>query len=702
MSSKHPVWVALVALLASGAIMPALAAKPKPAELKISGNGWLGDWQLKRLLRTTEAKELKAPLLEANVIEDCALLLLSQLRKEGFLRATLRVDLTLDSGRTLRVVWNESIEPPLPRPLSARKVHFHVQRGIRYYYHEVTFTGLTRIKLKRARSYFVETGTLLPLKSSRIYNPENLKRGLASLAEVLNRQGYQDATATAGRLEQNDRTGAVNVRIDVKEGPRYLVQSVRVERYAGETNRPAEVRLIETNRPYSRFWEQDFTQQLKTTNYHRGYPDTAVTLQGIHSNEVPGAVYVDLLATVKPGPQVRVGQVEFTGAKRTRESVMESRVPLEPGQLLDRTKADEGRNRLARLGIFDSVTLHYDPVDEHTHNVIYDVKEGKVLNVSLLFGIGSYELLRGGVEVQENNIFGRAHSARLRAVQSFKASRGEFTYTIPDLLGKDIDVFALGSALRRQEITFTREEYGGGVGLHRFFPAIATDVTGRYNYQVLNALSLGSQFAPVGPTNAGVGSVIAQLRHDRLDNPLYPRRGYKLSTTVELASQYLGGDVTFERVEMEGAFHHPLAGGLGLNLGLSHGFVVSPGPSETDVPFNKRFFPGGAYSIRGYQEGEAGPRNAQGKLIGVETYLLGSVELEQALTRTISVVVFSDSLGFAQHIQAYPFNQALYSVGGGVRLRTIIGPVRLEYGHNLNPGPQDPSGTFQFSLGFPF
>ena len=39
---------------------------------------------------------------------------------------------------------------------------------------------------------------------------------------------------------------------------------------------------------------------------------------------------------------------------------------------------------------------------------------------------------------------------------------------------------------------------------------------------------------------------------------------------------------------------------------------------------------------------------------------------------------------------------------GGIRWRTIIGPVHVEYGYNLNPRPQDPVGQVQFSLGFPF
>jgi outer membrane translocation and assembly module TamA len=88
--------------------------------------------------------------------------------------------------------------------------------------------------------------------------------------------------------------------------------------------------------------------------------------------------------------------------------------------------------------------------------------------------------------------------------------------------------------------------------------------------------------------------------------------------------------------------------------------------------------------------------------VGAETYALATMELEQALTPRWSLVAFSDSLGFAHRLSGYPFDSGLFSVGIGIRWRTLIGPVRLEYGHNLNPRRGDPSGTLQFSLGFPF
>jgi outer membrane translocation and assembly module TamA len=88
--------------------------------------------------------------------------------------------------------------------------------------------------------------------------------------------------------------------------------------------------------------------------------------------------------------------------------------------------------------------------------------------------------------------------------------------------------------------------------------------------------------------------------------------------------------------------------------------------------------------------------------VGAETYTLGTVEFEQSLTPRWSLVFFSDNLGVARDLQDYPGRDVLFSVGAGLRWRTLIGPVRLEYGHNLNPRDGDPSGTLHFSFGFPF
>ena len=674
----------------------------KPAKLDVSGYGFLGNLELERLLRLLAPKDRAREYFESSFIEDGLLILMSRVNRDGYLRPRITAHLTLVDGQTVSYEWDRPLEEPLPRTIRARKVKFEIHEGLLYHFRRIRFEGLTAIPEKTALSYFIETGALMTLKQNKVYTPERLRRGLSSLTEVLNRQGYESAQATSEDLQRNDRTGDVDVAIKVQQGRKSFVRSIREEVYRAEnTNQAAHVTTHHPNQPYSKIWLQDYTQALRATNYHKGYPDTTVDVSTLRRDTEADTIQIDLLTKVFTGPQITLGNVKFEGEKKTKESVMDRRVRLQEGALLDRVRVEESRSRLIGLGIFDTVDLRYEPTDEQTRDVVYTVKEGKRIDMSLLAGFGSYELLRGGLEIDQYNVFGRAHHARLRLIQSFKASVGEFTYTMPELIGRDLDVFFKGEALRREEISFTREEFGGGMGVHKYFKPIASDVSLRYNYQILNASEQDVDPA-VGPASASVGAVIMDWRHDRRDNPLYPHGGYKIFGTLELASEYLAGDVNYQRLEIAASYHQPLDEGRWLSFGLSHGIAVTIDGAQTDLPFNRRFFPGGENSIRGFQQGEATPRNARGQLVGAQTYLGGNVELEQALTPQWSIVAFLDTVGFARELKNYPFDEILFSVGAGLRWKTIIGPVRLEYGYNLNRRERDPTGTLHFSIGFPF
>ncbi|MFO1498460.1 MAG: BamA/TamA family outer membrane protein [Verrucomicrobiota bacterium] len=696
-------WKALLCCLLFPAILGAAGPEQAtPATLRITGYGPIGNRKLKKNLQLLGESGKKPEYFDANFVEDAALVLVSRLHRDGFEKPSVQAELTLDDGRVLHFEWDKAVrDEPLPRPLRVRELHFHIEEGVLYYFGDIQVQAGSILAERQVRSYFVEIGPLIAFKRTRVYSPDRLARGLASLTEILNRRGHENAQVQAVEVALDDRTGRVNLVLAVRPGPRSIVRSIRHETFSRTNSEPDRVTLIATNRPFSKLWLQDYSQQIRATNFHRGYPDATVEITQLRRDQADDQIAIDLLAQEHSGPLIRLGDVKFEGQKRSKLSFLNRRVRLHEDRPLDRIQVEEARYRLAKLGIFESVALRYEPVDEETRDVIYTLKEGKTIDLSLLGGYGSYELLRGGLELEQNNLFGRAHHARLRLVQSIKASYGEYIYTMPELVGEDLDVFFNGSALRREEIDFTREEFGGGLGVRKYVDAIQSDVRLRYSYDVLHAAA-DEESPEEGLSSADVGAFIAEIRHDHQDNPLYPRQGYKLFGTFEVASEYLAGDVNYQRFELNAAYHQPLDPGRWLHFGLSHGAVLTLGSSAEDLPFNRRFFPGGDNSIRGYQQGEAAPRNARGKIVGAETYLFGSVEFEQSLTPAWSLVTFVDTASFARRMRDYPFNESLFSVGGGIRWKTIIGPVRLEYGHNLNPREHDPSGTIQFSVGFPF
>ncbi len=706
MSATRPTLLLICALLLSLTGSFSAETNSKPAKLKVSGYGLFGNRELKGLVSVLQTANEKPVFFEANYVEDAVLILFSRLRRDGYLFPTIRVEVEFRDGAQNEFVWSEPLGEPLPRPFEAKKVEVKIEPGVLFYFEEVRFEGLDDlISLRDAAHFFIETDALFQIRKNRRYSPEKLSNGVRNLEEALQRLGYESAGVLATNLVVQTNTGAVTVDVFVDAGPQSVVRLIEKVVELTGTNAAPGVRtnatVTRTNTIYSRAWEQDYLQVLRREQYELGRPDVRVEFTQTSRELHAGTNYIDLRATVFPGPEINIRAVEFEGNEETKESVLRRRVNVAAGDLLNPIDAERGRNRLSRLGIFDSVELRYEQVDEDTRDVIYQVKEGKTLDFSLLAGYGSYEQLRGGFELEQYNLWGRAHSSRLKVIQSFKSSSAEYLYTMPELLGEDFDVFLNASGLRREEIAFTRKEFGGGAGLSRSFPAISTDLGARYNYQILNATH--EEIPPeFGLHEANVGSVIFDMRHDQRDNPLTPRAGYKIFASLEVASEFLLGEVDFQRMEVNIAYHQPLGRLQWLHFGVSHGFVTTVSSPATDLPVNRRFFPGGDSSIRGYQFGEAAPRDDNGELVGGETYTIANLEFEQGITPTWSVVFFFDALGQSVSIDQWPAEEGLYSAGLGVRWKSLIGPVRLEYGHNLNPREDDPSGTLHLSIGFPF
>lgn len=687
------VCAALMTLMAG----PDAAASDAPA-LKVSGYGILGDVKIKRLLKLLVAEKTNQ-FFGATFLEDSAIVIMSELQRDGYLFPEIIARVTLENGERRTFRWQDSIGEPMADDLRARRAHFRIHEGMRYHYREIRFEGLKSIDRDDALAYFHETRGLLTLNANRIYTTEKASSSARALQETLERDGFQNATVLLTNVVRNDVKGDVDLVVVVNEGLRFLVREVHVEEVYESGTNVLNTISISTNQPLSRLWLQDFQQQMVRRRYKEGYPDAQAKIR-VLSTSTNSTVEVKLLAQVHPGPKISVGDIRFVGQEETKEAAMSTRVPLHPGAPLDRTAAEQGRFRLARLGVFDTVGLRYDAVAEHTRDVIYEVDEGKEYEITLLAGYGSYELLRGGVVLEKHNMWGRAHDSQLKLVQSFKSSSGEYTYTVPQFRWGS-DLFFTASGLRRDEVDFTREELAASFGARRRFPEIFTDASLRYSYQYLNA-ARADFVSGVGVRDARVAAAILDLRHDRRDNPIIPRRGYKLFSNIEVASETLGGEVDYERIELQGSYHWPVAKDRWIHLGASHGSVFATGGAIHDLPFNKRFFPGGENSIRGYQDGEASPRNAEGKIVGAESYLGMNVEIEQALTPTWSLVGFFDAMGVAQKVDDYPFSELLFAAGGGLRWNTIIGPVRLEYGYNLHRRRNDPAGTLHISIGFPF
>ncbi len=698
--------VLVLAHLVGGSVMPLLVAgdppqasqaAARPATLRVSGLGLLGN----RVARRTCLRLLDQPKSVTRFaswfLEDASQVLLNELEQEGFLDVEISVTWRADDGTHLHARCNRQEVLRLPPGTDTDWVEFHVHRGRRYHFADLRFEGVEGKAAREAENFFYPTGGLLTVARERPYSPGGYARSLRNLQRHWWNRGHRQAVVTGRDLSINEATGAVRATVLVEPGPLFRVETLTIE-VRDESDAPVRpsppspVQAALTPR-----WEDETRHELQREQFEAGYADATVQLDIGPGHGQAGERLVPVTATVRRGSRVTLGEVSFTGQKRTREGLIRSKTRI-AGPWYNPVAVDRARDRLSRLGTFKSVQVETLNPTKDVRDVRFVLEEGRQREVRAIAGYGSYDLLFGGLEFNEYNLFGLGHSARLYGVQSFKSTVGRVRYSVPEFLAPDVTAFASGDLLLREELTFDRRELSGGGGLAKAFPRAGQQLGLRYSYEFLRADSEVDE----GPTETRVGAMILEWSIERRRSPLRPERGYHAFSIVEVADETLGGEAQYQRLELGGSYHLVLRPGWFLHLGAWHGILSDFTGDDDALPFNKRFFIGGANSIRGYQYGEASPMDDDGNQLGAVSAIVGNVEFERALTRAWSLVTFLDVGGNALTIDDYPAREFLVSVGGGIRWNTPVGPLRLEYGYNLNRRSGDPDGTLHFSVGFPF
>lgn len=179
----------------------------------------------------------------------------------------------------------------------------------------------------------------------------------------------------------------------------------------------------------------------------------------------------------------------------------------------------------------------------------------------------------------------------------------------------------------------------------------------------------------------------------------FVRKGYKatlkVTPQVRMFSQKLE---IFDTVQLNQRGYLPVAaeGKLAVEPWVNIG--MSPGSGKHVMPVHKRFYVGGADSVRGYSYQMAGPLDAQGNPIGGRSSITFGTELKYYMSEKLAMLSFIDFGTIFK--SAFPdfSTQLLCGVGAGLRYETPIGTFRLDVGSALRRRSQD--DAVQAYLGF--
>lgn len=555
--------------------------------------------------------------------------------------------------------------------------------------------GLTAKQIKsfmviQERQFFIFRGTV---------QRQRLEEDLERIVALYNDHGYIQARVESHDVSIDTAKARVTIRITVVEGPQFRVGSVDVT--------GANVLPVEEVRRQIRLAPGDVYSRSKVRESLRGIKDLYGTI-GRASAEVnpiaardPAARKANLTFEIVEGPEVFVERINITGNVRSAEKILRREIPMAEGDLFTSQKLERARQKMVNLGYFESVKAATAPGSSPSKIVInIEVTEKPTGMFSIGGGFSSGDGFLGTLDLSQRNFLGRGWEVFLRLRGGAQTQQGVIGFTEPWLFDRPLsagfDVFNT----RRVFTNYTIDSLGGDLRLsHPILEFSRWHLTYRLTRDRISDVDMNASQVLRDAEGTTVTSLIeGALSRDTRDSVFEPTQGSRSGLVLDVAG--LGGDSRFLKIVGDTSYFHPLFWGtvLGTRLEAGYGF----GFGDDDLPLFERFFLGGPNSIRSRKARTIGPRDGSGTIVGGTSEVLLNVEYLVPVYSRIRAAAFFDAgnaYGFGTSFDPTNTREA---AGVGVRWFSPFGPIRLDYGFNLDRKKGESGSQFHFSAGTAF
>lgn len=388
----------------------------------------------------------------------------------------------------------------------------------------------------------------------------------------------------------------------------------------------------------------------------------------------------DLSFEVDAGGRSFFGPTVISGDSLISERFIRKYLLYSEGELYMQSRIDSTQQDIFDTDLFQYVVIasKKDSVQDAHIPVEIVVRELPRWKLETGIGYGSEDKLRLSAELTKLNFLGGARRLIINGKTSyFLPFSLDIRFVQPDIMFPRLDFVLNPFIFREREISYTIDRLGGSVRfLYRFRNNFNTHFS--YSFENDRILELSDPLIDSSELkhNKSVFSLGGDLNSS--DDPFYPSKGYKAEGTVSLAGLGYASAVHFYKLEVSFVKYFTLDRDLVFATKIRSGVVQATRKSQR-TPIEERFYLGGASSLRGWGRHRISPLNESGIPLGGNTMLEGSAELRFPVYELLHGAVFMDAGNVWYEAYEYDFQEFRYNAGIGLRLRTPIGPVRLDF-----------------------
>ncbi|HEY7366033.1 MAG TPA: POTRA domain-containing protein [Methylomirabilota bacterium] len=595
-----------------------------------------------------------------------------------------------------------------------RLVTFDIVEGPLVTVESVTFEGLATLADSRLREQMQTSPRRLAIPGlpRGLFVEETLSQDMRALRRYLRSQGYGQAEVGPPRTEFSDDRTRARIVIPVVEGPRRMVATVSITGNRGVASEPILKAIgLSPGDPWDEVKAESARGRVEQLYQRRGYRGTAVSLTITETPDAVSATYA-----ITEGELTRVGQILISGLTATRRYVVERELQFKPGDPLTAVDLSETRRHLDATRIFDRVDVEPRGLPGAPfRDVEISVREAKPWRLEFGAGYATEEGFRGFVTLGHDNLFGTGRSIAGRERVSERGDRTELYYREPWIFGTDWAGEAVAFRERKEEIGFVSDRLGTTFTAQREFlthflrPDEPTDhprsLRGglRYRLEQFRRSDIDPELVAEGTTERDdlVGSLTPFLSLELRDQPADPRHGSYHFTSLEVGSSGLGGQVNFVKYILEDSWFLGWPPSTVLAISTRLGLAAPYGGTD-DLVIEDRFKAGGSTTIRGYREDRVGPLDATGNPLGGDLRVLLNLEWRFPIWRFLGGVAFFDVGAVTPRVSDFSLGDFFPGIGGGLRIATPIGPIRLDLGYALRTIPDEDRFQVYLTVGHAF
>lgn len=566
-----------------------------------------------------------------------------------------------------------------------------VLSGRRYFLSDVAFTG---VDAKESRRLAAQVKSISSAREATFgslsWREGDTEAAAALLVSDFQSRGYWNPGVRVADEATDPKSGATTLRFEIEPGPLFTIAPPQI---VGDTGLPGEtLRALVMDK---------IGQPADTGNLNalRASIEGALSAAGyqfaaVHFSPLLGESTFTPVLFIQARAKFNLGEIRLHGLERTKPARIQSLYATLGKGPYHAAAIDLLDARLMATGAFASIRRELIMRDDGAIDLDLIFAEARARGFALTAGAGSYDGIIFGGSWYDRNADGRLGGYSLGAEWSQRGMHGLWRWTQPMFPGLDDSLTARISALSRDHKGYDTRQLGGEFGWTRRFGDKAT-VSASFLGSHVESSADGMPEEEIGPKNYQDYAGKLEFRWQDFDNPVSPGRGWHAAASVMPGVLSEGGE--YNQLGADVSWIHPMGDSDWFSVRASIAAIGGP----SNLPVDKRLFLGGANSVRSFPERELGPL-ADGYPRGGEGSWSASVEHLHRIVGPLKSVLFADGGALSSDPNPFSADETEFAIGLGLRLDLPIGPIRLEYGHNLTRDDGEPEGAFHFAIGLKF